>query len=398
MTPLYQMGCEQHVILRETISCIWQRWGKPQENKKVKLWRQQDRAANPKNRVAVIDDRGKSPGPGGRVSRFYSRHPSLAIRVCDCIHRAFPASTLSGSDCKEISDAPLERLDATELGPMYFMCSGASNSQSATRGPIMISDKDFEEVGDHDLDRMLRFCDHWSDCFSSQWKSRSLAILGGIGASLEWPMLLRYDQASRFHKIARYDHGDDSLTVICDEATAALQWSDQDDDEMNQGPMSSERSPLEENRNNAAAERWRLVRRAAADVAELIPAGVASQWMTKFLFQLRSDDFPIIKAEEEEKAAVIARTSPWHLYAACFVFGCSAASFLQRRKAVDGFQIYVFATFVGAGLLLGQLRGASSEAIMLTYVSWAVCVAMLASVACYHIRLLNSNGRGGICR
>jgi hypothetical protein len=90
---------------------------------------------------------------------------------------------------------------------------------------------------------------------------------------------------------------------------------------------------------------------------------------------------------------VVARTNLWHLYAASFVFGCSAASFLQRRKAVDGLQIYVFATFVGAGLLVGQLRGASTEAIMLSYVSWAVCIAMLASAASYHIRRLNFDDR-----
>lgn len=161
--------------------------------------------------------------------------------------------------------------------------------------------------------------------------------------------------------------------------------------------MSSNTLSLEKRRNGAAAERWRLLRLAAADVAELVPAGVASQWMTTFLLRMRPDDYGIPKTDYRE-SAVTGRESLWHLYAACFVFGCSAASFLQRRKAADGLQIYVFATFVGAGLLVGQLRGASTEAIMLTYVSWAVCVAMLVSVASFHIRRLDAADGASVCR
>lgn len=78
--------------------------------------------------------------------------------------------------------------------------------------------------------------------------------------------------------------------------------------------------------------------------------------------------------------------SPWYLSAACFVFACSVASFLQRRKAEDGLQLYVFGMTVGTCVLVGQAQGASAEDIVLAYVSRAVCAAMLASCARLYVR------------
>lgn len=146
--------------------------------------------------------------------------------------------------------------------------------------------------------------------------------------------------------------------------------------------MSSDTLLLEKRRKSASAEWWRPIWFATADVAELLPAGVASQWMTKYHGLVHSDD--LLEADKERAVAV--RTSLWQFYAALFIFTCSAASFLQRRKTVDGNQLYVFATFVCAGLVVGQLRGASTETLMLSYVSWAVCIAMLVSVARYHFQ------------
>lgn len=61
------------------------------------------------------------------------------------------------------------------------------------------------------------------------------------------------------------------------------------------GSMSSDTLSWEKRRKSAATERWRFIRFAAADVAELVPAGVASQWMTTFLFRMHSDDSAVIR-------------------------------------------------------------------------------------------------------
>jgi hypothetical protein len=54
--------------------------------------------------------------------------------------------------------------------------------------------------------------------------------------------------------------------------------------------MSSDTLLLEKRRKSASAEWWRPIWLATADVAELLPAGVASQWMTKYHGLVHSDD------------------------------------------------------------------------------------------------------------
>ena len=59
--------------------------------------------------------------------------------------------------------------------------------------------------------------------------------------------------------------------------------------------MSSDTQPPGKGRKRTVAEIWRLLQLAAADAAELILAGVASQWMTTFLSRIHAREDAIVK-------------------------------------------------------------------------------------------------------
>ncbi|KAH6895193.1 hypothetical protein B0T10DRAFT_209946 [Thelonectria olida] len=75
----------------------------------------------------------------------------------------------------------------------------------------------------------------------------------------------------------------------------------------------------------------------------------------------------------------VPRSDQWAHLVACIVFACAVTSFLHRRKLYDPFQPYIFATCVSAAAVVGEWIGASADYIMLVHVSWAVCLAMLAT-------------------
>ncbi|VTT63406.1 unnamed protein product [Fusarium fujikuroi] len=108
-----------------------------------------------------------------------------------------------------------------------------------------------------------------------------------------------------------------------------------------------------------------------ADVVELLPAGGSAWVMSEFMHQMRS-------------TAHLPDT--WQVLTACIIYGCSVASFLHRRRLRDPNMSPIFAACVSFGMLVGKCTGAGFDYIMLVHVSWATCLAMVASAICLHIQ------------
>ena len=156
--------------------------------------------------------------------------------------------------------------------------------------------------------------------------------------------------------------------------------------------------------NEKGHHRHAHIQSALVDMFEVLPASSSAWIMSTYMSQLRPGTRPpdavclrtnyhAIEANSRLSQLqhyiadldFLIQPSQWLALAACLVFGCSAASFLHRRKTRDFNQPYIFAICVSVGAVVGQFSGASADYIMLVYVSWAVCVSMLASVVCLAI-------------
>ncbi|KAI5463037.1 hypothetical protein BGZ63DRAFT_422438 [Mariannaea sp. PMI_226] len=118
------------------------------------------------------------------------------------------------------------------------------------------------------------------------------------------------------------------------------------------------------------------------EVVEFLSATSSAWFMNSYMNQV----YPVFRPSdaarlEPSQVDLVPRSSQWMHLGACIVFGCSSASFLHRRKLYDPLQPYVFAVCICIGALAGELLGASADYIILVYISWAVCTAMLASSA-----------------
>lgn len=74
------------------------------------------------------------------------------------------------------------------------------------------------------------------------------------------------------------------------------------------------------------------------------------------------------------------------MFTSCLVLGCSVSCFLYRHQHDDPYQPLVFTIAIAGSVVLGHLVGATQNMIMLGFLPWAACVAMLLS-ACGHALL-----------
>lgn len=66
---------------------------------------------------------------------------------------------------------------------------------------------------------------------------------------------------------------------------------------------------------------------------------------------------------------------------ACLVLGCSISSFAYRRQDGDKFQTPIFALAITSATIFGLAMGVNANVIMLGVIPWALCLAMIGSVA-----------------
>ncbi len=66
---------------------------------------------------------------------------------------------------------------------------------------------------------------------------------------------------------------------------------------------------------------------------------------------------------------------------ACLVLGCSISSFAHRRQQGDRYQSLIFVLAITQCTIFGLVLGVNANLIMLGLIPWALCVAMIYSVA-----------------
>lgn len=84
--------------------------------------------------------------------------------------------------------------------------------------------------------------------------------------------------------------------------------------------------------------------------------------------------------------------SPGVMLTSCLVLGCSISSFLYRHQHSDAYQPVVFFVIIVWAIVLGYGVGASANMVMLGFVPWATCAAMLLS-GCGHAMLRKMQSR-----
>jgi len=75
----------------------------------------------------------------------------------------------------------------------------------------------------------------------------------------------------------------------------------------------------------------------------------------------------------------ITNPSPGTMLGACLVFGCSISSYSHRHQYLDKFQTHIFVLAISLGSLRGIILDGNADLIMLSYIPWALCLAMVFS-------------------
>jgi hypothetical protein len=76
-------------------------------------------------------------------------------------------------------------------------------------------------------------------------------------------------------------------------------------------------------------------------------------------------------------------------------FGCCVSSFAYRRQKDDPFQVVVFALLVGTVATVAYGVGASSNLILLGYMPFATCAAMILSLCVHTVFRWSRSQEGG---
>jgi hypothetical protein len=70
---------------------------------------------------------------------------------------------------------------------------------------------------------------------------------------------------------------------------------------------------------------------------------------------------------------------------ACLALGCAVSSFAYRRQERDHYQAYIFVMALILATILGYTCKINANVIMLGFVPWSLCVAMLLSITVHWI-------------
>ncbi|KAE8442842.1 hypothetical protein EG329_002814 [Mollisiaceae sp. DMI_Dod_QoI] len=86
---------------------------------------------------------------------------------------------------------------------------------------------------------------------------------------------------------------------------------------------------------------------------------------------------------------------PALMLGACLLLGCSVSSFTYRRQEEDKYQTLVFCIILTAATIFGMALNVTANIIMLGLIPWALCLAMVFSVATHW--LVKRCSKDGIC-
>ncbi|CZR50192.1 uncharacterized protein PAC_00064 [Phialocephala subalpina] len=95
------------------------------------------------------------------------------------------------------------------------------------------------------------------------------------------------------------------------------------------------------------------------------------------------DSVPQIQlpSTEDSNFNFILDPPPTLMLGACLLLGCSVSSFAYRRQEEDRYQTLVFIVSLVAATLFGMALEVNANLIMLGLIPWALCLAMIFSIA-----------------
>lgn len=88
---------------------------------------------------------------------------------------------------------------------------------------------------------------------------------------------------------------------------------------------------------------------------------------------------PQVHAFDPGYFTIIFDPSPGILLGSCIVEGCAISSFAYRRQAKDRFQAPIFVSAITGATIFGLAWGINANIIMLAFIPWSVCFAMITS-------------------
>ncbi|KUI66534.1 hypothetical protein VM1G_01832 [Cytospora mali] len=125
--------------------------------------------------------------------------------------------------------------------------------------------------------------------------------------------------------------------------------------------------------------------RASPGAVELIPAVVCSVVTTWYTVDSERTAYTASHASAEgvfegsHVDSLRIHPSPGIMFMGCLILGCSVSCFLYRHHHDDQYQPLVFTVIIAGSVVLGHLVGATLNMIMLGFVPWAACIAMVLS-------------------
>jgi len=121
---------------------------------------------------------------------------------------------------------------------------------------------------------------------------------------------------------------------------------------------------------------------------EIIPVAISSKVTLEYILNAESRQ-RLIFGQHESTTVIpfIKRPSPELMLVSCLVLGLSVSSFAYRRQEHDPFQVIVLLFLLAGAVAVGIAAGATVNLILLGYVPWAICAAMMISYAGHsHLR------------
>ncbi|KAB5551389.1 hypothetical protein GE09DRAFT_171121 [Coniochaeta sp. 2T2.1] len=151
--------------------------------------------------------------------------------------------------------------------------------------------------------------------------------------------------------------------------------------------MNSQKSFFPERPEQASPLKHRWNR--ALEMVEVGPAGLCSLILWNHARELE-DPSATGRVNSSRAAGLvpsdfILHPAPKLVLISALGFGCCVSSFVYRRQKEDQFQVVVFALLVGTVATVEYGVGGSSNMILLGYMPFATCAAMVISACCHAI-------------
>jgi len=105
------------------------------------------------------------------------------------------------------------------------------------------------------------------------------------------------------------------------------------------------------------------------------------QYLTDFPLQQHGDltDIGFDTLPYTASSTWVMNPGPAMMLGACLTFGCCISSYSFRRQELDRYQTIFFVLAICVACTSGAFSGSNPNLIMLGYIPWGLCVAMVTS-------------------